>query len=91
MIHTLTALTKDGQDSRTFGHYRSLKRAMQAVRDNRGEMHECLYTYLVVESVPEGVLAQAKALHWFRWDGRKRGWTEIAETPFPGVVNFGMG
>ena len=37
--------------SRTFGYYRGWQAALTAVRENRYDMHECLYNYLVMERI----------------------------------------
>jgi len=88
LIHLITALTKNGRISRTFGYYATEAEALEAVKENRGGMDECLYEYAVIEAVPPGIFASAEATHWFQW--ANQAWTPC-ECPFPHVTNFGIG
>ncbi len=67
--------------TRTFGYFVELERALQAVRRNEMDLHECLYTWCVVEHLPEGIHPMGADLdalgsneHWFRWDYELRAW-----------------
>lgn len=69
--HPVTGEIKTKRDTRTFGYYRGFQKALQAVKDNRGNMHECLYQYLVMERIGEGIHALADDAQWFKWTGRR--------------------
>ncbi len=101
MIYTITAYPacsfalaqRQGiPDGRTFGYLTSLDAAMEAVITDAADMHECLYTHLVIEEVPEGIHALATAVQWFDWEDGK-GWIMQAETPAwaRGLINHSMG
>ena len=89
-LYTVTACTRDARITRTFGWFPDRQQAMKAVRDNQGSMQECLYQWMVIEAVPPGVHAEAKAIQWYRW--RKGRWTACPAPKWAqGLVNFSMG
>lgn len=69
----------------TFGHFCELKDAQEAVAENRCDLHECLYNYLVIEDVPYGIHAQVtgwdpdKPDHewWYMYLGSTNRWVAI--------------
>lgn len=69
-IHTVTALTKDGKDSRCFGFFFDFKMAESAVKTNAGSMEECLYDYIVIEKQRWGIHAMAAQVQWYKWVGK---------------------
>lgn len=81
---------KTKRDTRTFGYYRGWSKAYQAVKENRGDMTECLYSYLVMERIDEGVHALCADEQWFRWNGKE--WTPC-HTPkaLRGLTNWALG
>lgn len=71
--------------NRCFGYYPTQEEALAAVRENRGDLQECLYAWCVVEHVPAGIHAYSMdAPVWFRWApgaSRREGTWEPAERP----------
>lgn len=74
---------------RTFGFYAEKRQAEIAVEENRGNMHECMYNFLVIEEIGEGVHALAENEQWYRWDDRWVPCKKPKETV--GVINWAIG
>jgi hypothetical protein len=76
--------------NRTFGYYHGWLRAYTAVKENRCNMHECLYQYLVMERIGEGVHALADYVKWFKWSGKN--WKPCRKPKmFQGLTNWALG
>lgn len=74
---------------RTFGFYADKREAEIAVEENRGSMEECLYDYIVIEEIGQGVLAIAENEQWYRWDDR---WVPCKKPKFSeGIINWAIG
>ena len=81
---------KTKRDERTFGYYRGFHRAYQAVKENRCNMHECLYNFLVMERIGEGVHALAEDQQWFEWSGKN--WKPCRKPTWArGLTNWALG
>lgn len=77
-------------DKRTFGYYYGWDAALKAVQENRGNMHECLYDYLVMERIGKGIHALATDVQWFRWGGSS--WVACRRpTALQGLTNWALG
>ena len=76
---------------RCIGWYGSLKEAIDAVFSNCGEMHECRYNYIVVESISSGVWKRTDKEWWFIWDGNKKEWLGCEKPLKYNTSNFGIG
>ena len=77
------------RDERTFGYYRGFSKAYQAVKENRGSMEECLYGYLVMERIGEGVHALCADEQWFKWTTK---WTPCRKPDWAkGLTNWALG
>lgn len=76
---------------RTFGYFKELDDALQAVKENRCNMQECLYNYLVIEGIGEGIHAYCNEDYWFEWQDNH--WQRILGKPefLNGIVNFAFG
>lgn len=81
----------NSKPTRVFGYYGTLKQAIEAVKDNRGGMDECLYQWIVIEEIPEGIHASTIEEYWFEWIAQR--WQPIEQKPerFRSIVNFGIG
>jgi len=80
------------RDSRCFGFYAEYADAMSAVMQNRCDMRECLYDYLVMEEIGEGIHPEVKKEIWFKWMEERRGWYHcVKPSEFVGVVNWALG
>ena len=90
-IHAITALTLTG-DRRVFGFYFDPTEARMAVNENRCNMHEGLYSHLVVEEFPSGIHALAIQESWFCWNKERARW-EVTQKPekLYGIISFAMG
>jgi len=55
---------------RCIGFVATLEKALDAVKTNQGDMHECLYNYVVVEEVSDGLWFHdiGSNEYWFEWD-----------------------
>jgi hypothetical protein len=75
---------------RCFGYYLSEKDARRSVDLNRGNAQECLYNFLVIEKIGEGIHRHAEVVQWYEWQDDK--WTEIPPPKFSiGICNYAIG
>jgi len=74
---------------RTFGYYKDESEAHEAIAENRCNMQECLYNYLVLENIDEGIHPEVISEEWFRWEDK---WVPCEKpSEFLGIVNWGLG
>lgn len=69
-IFTITALVSDilsDGSTRTFGYFLELKEAKEAVLENRCDIHELYYGYVVIEEFEEGIHQAPKNEYWYNW------------------------
>lgn len=95
MNYFITSIVNDshcqGRNYRTFGYFKELKDALSAVRRNSCNMHECLYTHLIIEAIGEGIHPEVKEEIWFVWDDED-GWKSCDKPDrFKCVVNWAIG
>ena len=75
---------------RTFGYFNNLDDAFKAVEENRGSMQECLYNYLVIEGIDEGIHPIVNKEYWYKWDDGK--WMLCNKPEFlKSIINFALG
>jgi hypothetical protein len=80
------------KDKRTFGFFDSHTEAYNAIRENRGDMHECLYNRLVLEYIEGGIHPEVWHSEWYYWDSTKRSWEPgVVPSDFAGTVNWAIG
>lgn len=76
--------------TRTFGHFATLAEAEAAVKENRCDMIECLYSHLVIEEIGYGIHALGDNQWWY--EERDNAWHPIDKPnwakPF---VNWAIG
>lgn len=78
--------------SRTFGYYKELKDAKEALNNNSCDMHEYLYKYAIVEEIGEGIHYFAENRWFFEYDDKKGGFFEIEEPAITkNTCNFALG
>lgn len=80
--------------SRTFGYYNNLKDAIKAVEENRGSMQECLYNFIVIEAIDEGIHPKVIKEYWFKW--KNNHWKPFGSSyrkpkKFIGICNLALG
>ncbi len=98
-IYTVTAVYTSSDKSirgdkyRTFGFFHDLEEAREAASENWGEMHECLYNYLVIESYREGIHSIGDMIDYYKWDYDNNKWLKLDSCPkrFRGVCCLGLG
>lgn len=97
MIFTITAIATGPLGriiyQRVFGYFEKEHDAAIAIYENRGEMHEHLYKYLVVEECYPGVHAVSSVKKWYEWNHNGKQW-DLCEWPSdipPNTINFSMG
>ena len=78
---------------RCFGFYNTHNEAAKAVEKNLGDMHECLYDYIVIEYIELGIHPTVEVEHWWRWVKKNKRWEDGIEKPleFRPTTNFALG
>ena len=77
-------------DSRCFGFFSKLDDALQAVEENRCDMHECYYDYLVIEEFKSGIHPVGEEVQWFEW--YENGWQSCYKPEeISNVFNYAIG
>jgi hypothetical protein len=66
----------EGIDSRCMGWYENLEDAVDVLEHNRMDVHECSFTYAVIEKARSGPYAQAFEVQWYIWDEEREGYIE---------------
>lgn len=88
--HPTKGEIKGNRISRTFGYYKGWDKAYAAVKENRDNMHECLYNYLVMENIGEGIHACCNDEQWFKWTGKR--WKDCRKPNWAkGLTNWALG
>jgi len=79
--------------SRVFGFYEKYIDAYEAVNTNRGSMNECLYNYLVVEYIEEGIHPHVHKEEWWNWNDTLTRWEMMSGKPYfsDGIINWALG
>jgi len=72
-MYFITAICNDSRsdyfrNTRCFGYYKLALDSIKAVTENRGDMNECLYDYIVIEKIDEGIHTSPSNEIWFKWD-----------------------
>lgn len=81
-----------GLDHRTFGFYQERQEACIAIEENRGNMEECLYNYLVLEEINEGIHPEVQTELWYHWSEEHRKWMPCTKpSEFIAIVNWALG
>ena len=79
----------------TFGFYNTYNEAYTAVKENRGNMEECLYDYLVMEYIEPGIHPMVHSEQWWRWNGADRKWEFLDANNKPSefiqICNWALG
>ena len=79
--------------SRTFGFYNTFNEAYEAVMENRGNMVECLYSYLVMEYIEPGIHPMVHVEEWFKYEDFTKKWVLLSKKPkeYEGIINWALG
>lgn len=89
-MEDLPVLDSNGGDTRTFGYYNEFEEADQAVQENRLDMHEYLYKYIIVEHIGQGIHPWVKNKWWYKYNHETNKFESInnVDTVF---TNFALG
>jgi hypothetical protein len=89
-IYDMPGLFVHRKARRTFGYFDTLEKAIDVVIKNSGDIQECLYNYLVIEAIGEGIHATVNQEYWFYWENDR--WTKCPKPEFlKHLVNFALG
>ena len=68
-MYFITALTGLNflYDSRCFGYYLNKEEAITAVQENRCDLNEGIYNYIVIEKIGKGIHSITEEETWFEW------------------------
>lgn len=103
MIYLITSIFHDPHEflkgrTRTFGYYLNFTDAFEAVKNNYADMQECLYNYLIIEELHEGIHSLVGKEYWFSWVGEKSlgensgKWVACEKPDWAvGTINWGIG
>lgn len=79
-------------DKRTFGYYSSPVEALEAVLQNKSNLQEGLYDYVVIEAMEEGIHPISVKEDWFNWDKELNTWKRCEKpAEFKNTINFSLG
>ena len=91
---TTIQLDEDGTiiDSRCVGYYYNMYQAQEAIRENRCNLYENCYNYVVLEAFSAGLYPHSMWEIWYKWNAQDRKY-EISVKPtfLEKSVNFGVG
>lgn len=85
---------------RTFGFFNTYNEALEAIKENRCDMHEYRYDFLVIEYMEPGIHPPVHREDWFKWDGNFRlpknsghgKWmSTMKPVEYNGIVNWALG
>jgi hypothetical protein len=69
-------------DIRCFGFFNNYNDAYDAIVNNKGDLHEALYEYLVVEYIEQGIHPEIIIEKWWAWNMNMNEWIELEKRPF---------
>jgi len=77
---------------RCFGYYTTKFNATAAVMENRGDLHESLYTHMVIEKLPTGIHPSPESETWYEWDRETEVWETIDKPEWSAHrINWALG
>lgn len=98
MNYFITAIPyypENGQhlNDRCFGYYPTLDDAKESVLQNKCDLHEALYNYIVIEEIGYGIHPEPTERKWFQWQtGWEDGWVECEKPKWSeGIINWAIG
>ena len=94
VVHAMAAYKHDfgSFQSRTFGWFSSFELADKAVRTNQCDIYECLYQYVIIEEIADGIHGPCYREWWYKWDKEDEIF-ESVEKPIEtkNIMNWSMG
>lgn len=80
------------QSTRCFGYFPDKPAALRAADENWADMEECLYNWLVIEKIPEGLHAMPEEEIWYEWDNGLGKWIHEEKPVWSkGIINWSIG
>ena len=91
-IYTVTALIVD-KHPHAFGYFHDKAEAFKAVEENRCDLCESYYDFVVIEEIMPGIHSIAQTEFWFRWNKVTDHWDPLKSKPdeLLGCSSFAMG
>ncbi len=90
--------TNYSRPQRTFGFFNTYVDALSAIYENRYNMQECLYDFIVLEYIESGIHALVLNTEWYKWTDKPMSndngkWECVEKCPkeFTGITNFALG
>ena len=78
--------------ARTWGFYSDVNDAINALHNNKNDMHEYFYDYAIIEEYNEGICNDTSRYQWFKWADERDGYFEIDEPRCVSrMCNFAIG
>jgi hypothetical protein len=79
-------------DVRCFGYFENRQKALLAADENLADMHECLYNWLLIEKIPEGLHVMPTEEIWYQWDTGLECWVHVEKPKWSfGTINWSIG
>lgn len=67
-MYFVTVLNLEHREAICFGYFETLDEALDAVINNKTDLHESYYTHAVVEKIPPGFYRPAEELYCFEYN-----------------------
>jgi len=91
VITAIEDIELGANDKACFGWFSSWDAARDAVLKNKCDIRECLYNYVVIEEVPEGIQSCSINEWWFKWNKDNRSYVAIDKPKeTQGIINWGI-
>lgn len=91
-LKTETGFVPQPDNTRCFGYFIDKQVALQAADENWADMHECLYAWLLIEKIPEGLHAIPEEEIWYKWDSGLSAWLHADKPEWSrGIINWSIG
>ena len=96
MYFLTTVQTRENKiiDTRCVGYFDTYEEALFVVLENSCDIHEGIYDYAVIETIPSGLYRYSLNSHWFRFsEDKTRLYEEIIIAPdfAKNVTGFAIG
>jgi len=80
------------KNERCFGYFADKQDALKAADENWADMHECMYNWLVIEKIPEGLHAMPEEEIWYTWDDGTKRWIHVDKPVWTEhIINWSIG
>lgn len=94
-IYTLTSIAKGAKDSRCWGFFSTIEKAREYLIDDKFDICECYYEYVVIEEFQDGIPATSPKfcatlnpddifMEWYKYNDREKSmskWVKLKRPP----------